>query len=121
MRIRETPMRVNEKTTALDLLNYLGDLEEVLTRGGRIVAIPEKALIQIKTEFFEVRGMLVGIRDREELPEIDGDLDGLVVRMNQKELHDFFTFVDHVARVLSYFEEVGGELLPEGLPGGPER
>lgn len=121
MRIRETPIRVNKGTTALDLLDYLGDLEEVLTKGGRIVAIPEGLLTRIKTEFFEIRDMLLAVKAREELPEIDNDLDGLVVRMTKKEIRDFFTFVNHVASVLRCFEETGGEIPPEGLPGGPER
>jgi len=109
---RETPMRVNKATTAFDLLEYLTDLEEVLDRGGRIVAIPDRALTQIKSEFFGVRAILRDVDQREDLPEIDGDLNGLVTRMTRKELRDLFTFIHHVGQVLSYFEETGGE-LPE--------
>lgn len=106
MRIRETPMRVNKETTALELLEYLGDLEEVLVKGGRVAAIPESALIQIKTEFFWARDLLRNNSDAHITPG---------------QMRDLFTFVDHVGKMLSHFEEVGGEIPPEGLPGGPER
>jgi hypothetical protein len=118
MKIRETPMRVNKKTTAFDLLEYLTDLEEVLDRGGRVVALPERALVDIKAEFFEVRNILQRPMEEREIPEIDGDLDGLVVRMTKEEMRKLFAFIDHVGKVLRHFEVVGGE-LPDELP--PER
>jgi hypothetical protein len=114
-------MRVNKETTAFDLLEYLTDLEEVLDRGGRVVALPERALVEIKTEFFEVRDILRSADHVREIPEIDGDLGDLVVRMTKKEWRSLFLFMHHVGQVLSYFEEVGGQIPPEGLPGGPER
>lgn len=115
MRPRIEAMHVNEETTAMQLVAYLSKLEEEFQKGGRIVAIPEYALVQIKLDFFEVRDLLLAVKGREELPEIEGDLNGLVMRMTKDELRRFFRFVNYVGKILSHFEDVGGE-LPELPP-----
>jgi hypothetical protein len=103
MKIREKPMHVNKETTAFDLLEYLTDLEEVLQEGGRIAAIPEEPLIQLKSEFFEIRDLVKGRM------------------LLSSEWHQLFTFIDHVGKMLSYFEEVAGKIPPERNSSGPER
>jgi hypothetical protein len=104
MRVRETPLRVNKDTTALDLLEYLRDLEEVLSRSGRVVAIPEQALIQIKSEFFWAVELL---RD---LSHFQGSGDQPTFRITQEEWRKLFAFINKVGQTLSHFEEVGGEI-----------
>lgn len=97
MRPRKEPMCVNEETTAMQLVAYLNELEDEFEHGGRIVAIPERALVQIKLELYEIRDLVTGSMHL------------------SSEWHKLFVFIDHVGKVLSHFEKVGGE-LPDELP-----
>jgi hypothetical protein len=94
---RKEPMRVNEETTAMQLVAYLNELEEEFEHGGRIVAIPEPALTQLKREFFEIRDLVKGRM------------------LLSSEWHKLFIFIDDVGKMLYHFEAVGGE-LPDELP-----
>lgn len=114
MRRQKDPMRVNGETTVMGFVAYISEMEQEFDQGGRIASIPEVALAQIKSEFFVMRDMLHSTPDRE-IPEIEGDLDGLVVRLTKAEWRALFTFIDHVGKVLRHFEDVGGE-IPEPLP-----